>query len=381
MRGRGRAQRAPSTRRRGDAVRGRRARPVHDRWGCGWPHRTGASPSRRGARWQGSATWIDLRADRRDGGRQRDGRGALRARARRPAVAPYFAARHGPPAPPHARVHRGRARRHARYQARHGDAHAGLGITERDSTASRATSPARWHARRADAQVKAILARSRRCATRSWEASRPVARFPAVLITVEGIDGAGKSTLVAGLAEALREHDPVVLREPGGVELAERLRALVKDPALDGRRARRGARLRRRARAAGRAGAAAAARRGPARAARPLRGLLARLPGRRPRARRRGGARAQRVRHRRPRARPHAAAAHRPGRGARARRRARGGAGPHRVRARGVLDRMRARLRRAGGRRAGALGRDRRRAAARAGARDALAQVAPLLEP
>jgi dTMP kinase len=53
-----------------------------------------------------------------------------------------------------------------------------------------------------------------------------------VLITVEGIDGAGKSTLVAGLAEALREHDPVVLREPGGVELAERLRALVKDPAL-----------------------------------------------------------------------------------------------------------------------------------------------------
>ena len=53
-----------------------------------------------------------------------------------------------------------------------------------------------------------------------------------MLITVEGIDGAGKSTLVAGLADALREHDPVVLREPGGVELAERLRALVKDPAL-----------------------------------------------------------------------------------------------------------------------------------------------------
>ena len=53
-----------------------------------------------------------------------------------------------------------------------------------------------------------------------------------MLITVEGIDGAGKSTLVAGLADALRAHDPVVLREPGGVELAERLRALVKDPAL-----------------------------------------------------------------------------------------------------------------------------------------------------
>ena len=53
-----------------------------------------------------------------------------------------------------------------------------------------------------------------------------------MLITVEGIDGAGKSTLVAGLADALRDRDPVVLREPGGVELSERLRALVKDPAL-----------------------------------------------------------------------------------------------------------------------------------------------------
>ena len=50
------------------------------------------------------------------------------------------------------------------------------------------------------------------------------------LITVEGIDGAGKTTLVAGLAEALRRSGrPVeVLREPGGVELSERLRELVK---------------------------------------------------------------------------------------------------------------------------------------------------------
>ncbi len=55
------------------------------------------------------------------------------------------------------------------------------------------------------------------------------------LITVEGIDGAGKTTLVAGLAAALAERGrpAVVLREPGGVELAERIRALVKDPALD----------------------------------------------------------------------------------------------------------------------------------------------------
>jgi dTMP kinase len=52
-----------------------------------------------------------------------------------------------------------------------------------------------------------------------------------VLITVEGLDGAGKSTLIAGLAEALR---PVtVLREPGGVEVSERIRSLVADPALE----------------------------------------------------------------------------------------------------------------------------------------------------
>jgi dTMP kinase len=57
---------------------------------------------------------------------------------------------------------------------------------------------------------------------------------PAVLITVEGIDGAGKTALVAGLAQELRGRgQPVdVLREPGGVELSERLRELVKDASL-----------------------------------------------------------------------------------------------------------------------------------------------------
>jgi dTMP kinase len=49
------------------------------------------------------------------------------------------------------------------------------------------------------------------------------------LITVEGLDGAGKTTLVERLAEAL---DVLVLREPGGAELSERIRALVKDPVL-----------------------------------------------------------------------------------------------------------------------------------------------------
>jgi dTMP kinase len=56
-----------------------------------------------------------------------------------------------------------------------------------------------------------------------------------VLITVEGLDGAGKTTLVAGLSVALAERgeDVVVLREPGGVEVSERIRDLLKDPALE----------------------------------------------------------------------------------------------------------------------------------------------------
>ena len=47
------------------------------------------------------------------------------------------------------------------------------------------------------------------------------------LITVEGIDGAGKSTLVAGI---VRERpDYVLLREPGGVGLSEAIRELVQN--------------------------------------------------------------------------------------------------------------------------------------------------------
>jgi dTMP kinase len=54
------------------------------------------------------------------------------------------------------------------------------------------------------------------------------------LVTIEGLDGAGKTTLAAGLVAALaaRGVQAVPLREPGGVELSERVRALVKDPAL-----------------------------------------------------------------------------------------------------------------------------------------------------
>ena len=52
------------------------------------------------------------------------------------------------------------------------------------------------------------------------------------LITIEGIDGAGKSTLAAGLVDALKERgiEATLLREPGGVRTAERIRDLVHDP-------------------------------------------------------------------------------------------------------------------------------------------------------
>lgn len=48
-------------------------------------------------------------------------------------------------------------------------------------------------------------------------------------ITLEGIDGAGKSTHVAGIADFLRKRgkDVVVTREPGGTPLGEKLRAVL----------------------------------------------------------------------------------------------------------------------------------------------------------
>jgi dTMP kinase len=53
------------------------------------------------------------------------------------------------------------------------------------------------------------------------------------LITIEGLDGAGKSTLATALRDELARERPVtLLREPGGVVLSERIRELVKDPEL-----------------------------------------------------------------------------------------------------------------------------------------------------
>jgi dTMP kinase len=54
------------------------------------------------------------------------------------------------------------------------------------------------------------------------------------LITIEGLDGAGKTTLAVALHQELRASglDVRLLREPGGVAVAERIRELVKDPSL-----------------------------------------------------------------------------------------------------------------------------------------------------
>jgi len=56
-----------------------------------------------------------------------------------------------------------------------------------------------------------------------------------LFISFEGIDGAGKSTHIAGLADAFRAEGKAVTltREPGGTPLAEKLRAIVLDDAMD----------------------------------------------------------------------------------------------------------------------------------------------------
>jgi dTMP kinase len=63
------------------------------------------------------------------------------------------------------------------------------------------------------------------------------ARMPhnGLFISFEGIDGAGKSTHIAALADACRAQGRVVslTREPGGTALAEKLRALVLNDPMD----------------------------------------------------------------------------------------------------------------------------------------------------
>lgn len=59
---------------------------------------------------------------------------------------------------------------------------------------------------------------------------------PGRFLTVEGIDGAGKSSHLEALAEAIRARgaEVVLTREPGGTPVGEKLRELVLRDAMDG---------------------------------------------------------------------------------------------------------------------------------------------------
>ena len=50
-----------------------------------------------------------------------------------------------------------------------------------------------------------------------------------LLITIEGIDGTGKSTLIAALREYLADLDPVFTREPGATWVGEAVRRAIKE--------------------------------------------------------------------------------------------------------------------------------------------------------
>jgi dTMP kinase len=53
-----------------------------------------------------------------------------------------------------------------------------------------------------------------------------------MFISLEGVDGSGKSTQARLLAEALGP-ETLLIREPGGTDAAERIRELLADPALE----------------------------------------------------------------------------------------------------------------------------------------------------
>ena len=158
-----------------------------------------------------------------------------------------------------------------------------------------ARSRARWREGRARRQ------RRSRPAARARPRHPRSPRFRAVLITFEGIDRSGKTTQARMLADALGDK-ALLVREPGGTPAAERIRELVKDPAVElspitetllfgAARAELVATVIRPALAAGKIGDL-----------RPLHRLDGRLPGWRAGARDRTGRGAQPVDHPRPRA-------------------------------------------------------------------------------
>jgi dTMP kinase len=57
-----------------------------------------------------------------------------------------------------------------------------------------------------------------------------------MFITLEGIEGSGKTTQLKHIADFLRKkgHDCVITREPGGTPIGEKIRAILLDPASKG---------------------------------------------------------------------------------------------------------------------------------------------------
>ena len=55
--------------------------------------------------------------------------------------------------------------------------------------------------------------------------------MPGLFITLEGIDGCGKSTQIEMLADELRKRavSPLITREPGGTDMGERIRRLLSE--------------------------------------------------------------------------------------------------------------------------------------------------------
>ena len=70
--------------------------------------------------------------------------------------------------------------------------------------------------------------------TSTFAVNKPV-NMPGLFISFEGIDGAGKSTHISALADAFKAsgRSVTLTREPGGTPLAEKLRAMVLNDAMD----------------------------------------------------------------------------------------------------------------------------------------------------
>ncbi len=79
----------------------------------------------------------------------------------------------------------------------------------------------------------AIQAKGAPARTHAATLPRPIS--PPMFVSFEGLDGSGKTTQLDRLEQRLRAHGRAVtrVREPGGTDIGERVRALLLDPDLD----------------------------------------------------------------------------------------------------------------------------------------------------